>query len=133
MLGTRDGELRQPHVATAQAHAPVESSTGRTLALVAVPGQEPGSRWDPRSWSLGRHMGFYAAPLNAGEDARCVHCPSCEAPRLPIQLGALQVAYCLLCSQMWDVSGQSHDNKSCLEFDAALPQSNRSKERHWAT
>lgn len=82
--------------------------------------QEPGSRWDPRSWSVGRHMGFYVAPLNDGDDLRCVHCPSC------------QVDYCLLCSQTWEVSGQSHDGKSCLEFDSALPQSHKSKERHWA-
>lgn len=80
--------------------------------------QEPGSRWDPRSWSFGRHMGFYVAPSEGGEDLRCVHCPSCE------------VAYCLLCSQPWEVSGHHHAGKSCLEFDATLPSTLRSKERH---
>ena len=29
--------------------------------------QEPGSRWDPRSWSFGRHMGFYVAPSEGGD------------------------------------------------------------------
>jgi len=84
--------------------------------------QEPGSRWDPRSWSLGRHMGFYTAPMasTGGEDMRCVHCPSCESD------------YCLLCSQPWEAFGHHHNGKSCLEFDATLPSTLRSKERHWA-
>ncbi|CAJ1337663.1 unnamed protein product [Effrenium voratum] len=84
--------------------------------------QEPGSRWDPRSWPLARHMGFYTAPLVGarGQDSRCVHCPRC------------QLEYCLLCSQLWEQLGSCHKGKSCLEFDAALPQTQRCKERRWA-
>lgn len=82
--------------------------------------QEPGSRWDPRAWSLGRHVGLYAPPTEDGRDGRRVSCPSCK------------IDYCILCSQAWEMHGRTHEGKSCLEFDAALPEAQRSKDRHWA-
>eukprot|EP00931_Biecheleriopsis_adriatica_P119043 TRINITY_DN94332_c0_g1_i1.p1 TRINITY_DN94332_c0_g1~~TRINITY_DN94332_c0_g1_i1.p1 ORF type:complete len:437 (-),score=53.10 TRINITY_DN94332_c0_g1_i1:29-1339(-) len=82
--------------------------------------QEPGSCWDPRSWAVGRHVGLYTAPAEGGVDGRCVHCPRCK------------LEYCLLCSQVWQVQGCSHAEKSCLEYDANLPAGQHLREKQWA-
>lgn len=72
---------------------------------------EPRSRWNPKAWSLGRHMGLYHAPTQDGRDIRKVTCARCEED------------FCILCSMSWRArDGVVHDGKACLEYEAALPK-----------
>lgn len=81
---------------------------------------EPQSRWNPKAWSLGRHMGLYNAPLADGQDLRQVHCPKCDN------------SYCLLCSRPWRCDrGEPHQGKSCLEH-AASWKHDSARQSQWA-
>jgi len=80
---------------------------------------EPRSLWDPRSWSIVRHAGFYEAPADDGEDLRKLSCPKCKG------------VHCLLCGRPWiAASGDSHYGRSCVEHGGRLGE--RRAERRWA-
>jgi len=71
--------------------------------------EEPRSRWNPKSWSLGRHMGLYTPLTEEGHDLRNTHCPKCS------------LDYCLLCSRPWKIGPkEAHEGKSCLEYGSSF-------------
>mmetsp|Transcript_110880 Transcript_110880/g.207860 ORF Transcript_110880/g.207860 Transcript_110880/m.207860 type:complete len:395 (+) Transcript_110880:22-1206(+) len=81
---------------------------------------EPKSRWNPRSWSISRHVGFYTAPVADGHDLRSVHCPKCNKD------------FCLLCGNPWSSpDGDTHDLKACIEHSSLFPN-RHSESVKWA-
>eukprot|EP00927_Polykrikos_kofoidii_P021790 TRINITY_DN20532_c0_g1_i1.p1 TRINITY_DN20532_c0_g1~~TRINITY_DN20532_c0_g1_i1.p1 ORF type:complete len:423 (-),score=23.62 TRINITY_DN20532_c0_g1_i1:83-1309(-) len=74
---------------------------------------EPGSSWNPRSWSLGRLVGLYSPVKKDGIDLRHVSCPKCKRD------------FCLLCGLPWrsrTLAHADHDGKSCVEHTNTYPK-----------
>jgi len=87
---------------------------------------EPQSWWNPKGWSVARHLGLYDAPRQDGRDARRIVCPKCN------------LEYCHICFRQWHdtARGLAHDGKSCAEHQRWMPvkrdQGKHKDEAIWA-